>query len=59
MPPIYVCRREKTKIFLRLAVTRIVDLTCLSAGRKEIDAFVVGIYTILVCSSLRRHALTQ
>ena len=39
--------------------TRIVDLTCLSAGRKEIDAFPVGIYTSLVCSSLRRHALTQ
>ena len=39
--------------------TRIVDLTCLSAGRKEINAFAVGIFTSLVCSSMRRHVLTQ
>ena len=44
----YVCRREKTKFFNISCDTRIVDVTCLTAGKKEIKAFAVGIFTSLV-----------
>ena len=38
-------RRQR---FLEISCdTRIVDLTCLSAGRKEINTFAVGIFTSL------------
>ena len=39
--------------------TRIVDLTCLSAGRKEINAFAVGIFTSLVCEKTCFNAIKQ
>ena len=50
---------RRQKYFKISCNTRIVNITCLSAGRKEINAFAVGIFTGLVSSSLRRHALTQ
>ena len=39
--------------------TRIVDLTCLSAGRKEISAFAVGIFTSLVCEKTCFNTIKQ
>ena len=44
-------REDKDFFFLKISCdTWIVDLTCLSVGRKEINAFAVGIFTSLVCS---------